>query len=129
MRTMILAAAVLATACGPRQVGAPAPKQGEPAAVSVRTVLTTQALVGQTVLVSGYCLPAATPAKAHGTQPVRRSDWQLEEHGVAVWVNGPKPAECSAATEARSTITATVAQDTIPEFGRVRQLRPYLVAR
>ncbi len=130
MRTMILAAAVLATACGPQQVGAPAPKQGDAPAVSVRTVLTTEALVGQTVVVSGYCIPAARPAKAHGTQPVKRSDWQLEEHGVAVWVNGPKPAECSASpTEARSTITAVVAQDTIPASGRVRQIRPYLVAR
>ncbi len=130
MRTMILAAAVLTTACGSQQVGAPAPKQGELPAVSVGAVLTTQALVGQTVVVSGYCIPAAKPAKAHGTQPVRHSDWQLTEGGAAVWVSGPKPAECSASpAEARSTITATVAQDTIPEFGRVRQIRPYLVAR
>jgi hypothetical protein len=127
---MILAAAVLATACGPQQVGAPAPKRGELPAVSVGTVLTTQALVGHTVVVSGYCIPEATPAMAHGTQPVRSNDWQLTEGGAAVWVSGPKPAGCAeSAKDERSTITAVVAQDTIPATDRTQSLRPYLVAR
>jgi hypothetical protein len=99
--------------------------------VSVRQVLTTQALVGETVVVSGRCLGTAATRLAQGAQPRAGRAWQFEDNGVAVWVDGPMPAGCgrSAASAEPAVITARVAQDTTPVLSRPRYVRQYLVTR
>ena len=129
MRALLtgMAAACLA-ACHPANSGsAPAPLK-----VSVHEVLTTPSLVGKAVEVSGRCLGYSVPTLAKGSPPVTRSDWQLEDKGEAVWVNGPMPEGCTATTpaESASTISALVAQDTLPILGGGKpEARQYLVRK
>jgi hypothetical protein len=114
--------------CHPGVGGGPAPAVAAPA-VTVRQVLTTQALVGETVVVSGRCLGDATPAVAKGSRPFSGSVWQFEDNGVAVWVAGPKPAGCGSGSAPAAQITARVAQDSLPLFSQPRTTRQYLVVR
>lgn len=127
MREILQAVVLLGSvaACHPGVTPAPAPEPGAPI-VTVRQVLTTQALAGAFVRVSGRCLAAGAEARALGPRPGSGQDWQLEQHGVAVWVQGPRPPEC-AATTAETTLLARVEQDTIPRLSRARMLRQYLV--
>jgi hypothetical protein len=96
---------------------------------TVRELLSSDRDVGRMVRVSGQCLGYGKPV-AEGMPPRSRSDWQLEDGGVAIYVTGPLPAGCSAtagATE-RTTIVARVAQDTMPAMGnREATPRRYLV--
>lgn len=118
--------AAVAAGCHPANTGStPAP-----AKVSVHEVLTTPSLVGKSVEVTGRCLGYSVPTVAKGSPPVSRSDWQLEDQGEAVWVNGPLPTGCTATTPAESagTITARVAQDTTAGLGgQPAMIRQYLV--
>jgi hypothetical protein len=117
-----------ATACHPANGGSvPAPQK-----VSVHDVLTTPSLTGKAVEVTGRCLGYSVPTVARGSPPVTRSDWQLEDQGEAVWVNGPMPSGCTATTpaESASSISALVVQDTLPGLGGQKPaLRQYLVRR
>lgn len=128
MRRTFTALLISAAACHPANGGSvPAP-----AKVSVHDVLTMPALVGKAVEVNGRCLGYSVPTVAKGSPPVTRSDWQLEDHGEAVWVNGPMPQGCSATApaESASTISALVAQDSMPALGgQTPVLRQYLVRR
>lgn len=96
-----------------------------PPAVTVRQVLTMQALAGEKVEVSGRCLGKGAPILARGALPSGQA-WQLEQNGVATWVAGPMPRGCEAGPV---TITARVAQDTLPKFSPPRTIRQYLVVR
>lgn len=119
--------AAMSVACHPANGGS----VPGPAKVSVHDVLTTPALVGKSVEVTGKCLGYTVPTIAKGSPPVSRSDWQLENGGEAVWVNGPLPAGCTATTpaESASTIAAVVAQDTMPGLGgKAGATRQYLVS-
>jgi hypothetical protein len=115
-------------ACHPANGGSvPAPQK-----VSVHDVLTTPSLVGKAVEVNGRCLGYSVPTVAKGSPPVTRSDWQLEDKGEAVWVNGPMPQGCSATApaESASTISALVAQDSLTMLGGQKPvLRQYLVTK
>ncbi len=113
--------------CHPAVSGGPAPAVAAPK-VTVREVLTMQALVGETVVVSGRCIGDATPAVAKGSRPFSGSVWQFEDNGVAVWVAGPKPAGCGSGSAA-AQLTARVVQDSLPLFSRPRATRQYLVVR
>lgn len=128
MRYLISAVAAGVLACHPANSGsAPVPEK-----VSVHDVLTRPALTGKAVEVTGRCLGYSVPTLAKGSPPVTRSDWQLEDQGEAVWVNGPLPDGCTATTpaESASTIAAMVAQDTMVALGgQERALRQYLVRR
>ncbi len=128
MRPLFGALLVTAMACHPAN-GASAPT---PQKVSVHDVLTTPSLVGKAVEVNGRCLGYSVPTVAKGSPPVTRSDWQLEDKGEAVWVTGPLPAGCTATTpaESASTISATVAQDTVPGLGTQKgTMRQYLIRK
>jgi hypothetical protein len=121
------AALLLAGVVGfqPAVRGGPAPAANPPA-VTVRQVLTTQALVGETVVVTGRCLGKNAPTVARGSRPFSGRVWQIEDNGVAAWVIGPMPEGCGGGT---AMITARVAQDTLPRFSPPRTVRQYLVVR
>lgn len=122
-KVAVLLAGVVA--CQPAMRSGPAPAATAPA-VSVRQVLTTQTLVGQTVVVTGRCLGKADPTVAKGSRPFSGRVWQIEDNGVAAWVVGPMPEGCGAGAAA---ITARVAQDTLPKWSPPRTVRQYLVVR
>lgn len=128
MRHLLSAMLAGVLACHPANGGSvPTPQK-----VSVHDVLTTPALTGKAVEVTGRCLGYSVPTVAKGSPPVTRSDWQLEDQGEAVWVNGPLPDGCTMTTpaEGASTISAVVAQDTVPGLGgQTPALRQYLVRR
>jgi len=105
--------------------GGPAPTPA-PAVVTVRQVLTTQALAGEMVVVTGRCLGKDAPTLAKGSRPLSARVWQIEDNGVAAWVVGPAPAGCSGGT---TKIAAQVAQDTLPRWSAPRTVRQYLVVR
>ena len=111
--------------CGPAVSGGPAPAVAPPA-VTVRQVLTTQALVGETVVVTGRCLGENATTVAKGPRPLSARVWQIEDNGVAAWVVGPSPAGCDGGT---TKVAAQVAQDTLPRFSPPRTVRQYLVMR
>lgn len=127
MITIYKAVVLLAGMAGihPAADKAPAPAD-HPPAVTVRQVLTMQALAWQTVQVSGRCLANGTPALAVGSRPYSGRVWQLEDNGVATWVIGEMPKACR---EGNATITARVVQDTLPLFSPPRTLRQYLMVR
>jgi hypothetical protein len=87
--------------------------------VTVDQLLRSQDWNGKTVTVSGTCLGYRVPPVAVGNPPRTRSDWQLESGGVAIYVTGPLPPGCSAATGGTSpgTITALVQEDTLRALG------------
>jgi hypothetical protein len=128
VKPTITALLIALAACHPANGGSvPTPQK-----VSVRDVLTTPSLVGKAVEVTGRCLGYSVPTVAKGSPPVTRSDWQLEDQGEAVWVNGPMPQGCSATTpaESASTVSARVAQDSLATLGGAKPtLRQYLVVR
>jgi hypothetical protein len=103
----------------------PAPMNG-PLTVTVLQVLTTQALVGERVQVTGRCLGKDAPVVARGSRPFSGGTWQLEDNGVAAWVLGPMPKSCNGGT---ATITAQVVQDSLPRLSPPRTLRQFLVVR
>lgn len=109
----------------PAASSGPAPATTPPA-VTVRQVLTMQALVGETVVVTGRCLGKDAPAVAEGSRPYSGGMWQLEDNGVAAWVAGPMPKACDGTS---TVITARVAQETLPRFGPARSVQRYLVVR
>jgi hypothetical protein len=113
----------ISVGCQPAVSRGPAPA---PEAVTVRQVVTTQALVGATVMVTGRCLGQDSPVVALGGRPQSGQVWQIEENGVAAWVIGPRPKDCDDGTAA---ITARVAQDTLPRLSPSRWARQYLVVR
>jgi hypothetical protein len=121
------AALLLAGVVGfqPAVIGGPTPA-ATPPAVTVRQVLTMQALVGETVVVTGRCLGKDAPTVAKGSRPFSGGVWQIEDNGVAAWVTGAMPKECDGGT---AMITARVAQDTLPRFSPPRTVRQYLVVR
>lgn len=110
----------------------PMPDGGSPVPATVHEVLTRPSLTGRLVQVRGTCLGYSTPTVAAGAPPATRSDWQLEDQGEAVWVTGALPTGCSATQPAAapSTITALVAQDTLPGLGgRPGVARRFLINR
>jgi len=68
--------------------------------------------------VEGVCI-GYSRVQAVGPQPRTRSDWQLVDDSVAVWVVGPYPQGCSGTvpSQAAGTYTVTVAMDTLPALG------------
>lgn len=104
-------------------------KTGESASASlqteaptVRDLLTKSANVGKTVRIAGLCLGYG--ALAEGSPPNSRSDWQLAQDDVAIYVVGPLPGGCAPNGPATAvTIKAIVRQDTLPA-NPVRPKRP-----
>ncbi|HSA56565.1 MAG TPA: hypothetical protein VLE53_12730 [Gemmatimonadaceae bacterium] len=83
---------------------------------SIRDVVSSRALVGHRVRVTGRCLGAGSEHPL-GQPPRSRHEWQLEADGVAVFVIGPQPRGCRTGDGRKLTITALVAEDTLPAIG------------
>jgi hypothetical protein len=96
--------------------------------VALRDIVASRMFVGRRVRVSGRCLPALGE---HPLGPMPRTDeWQLEWQGLAVYVVGRRPLHCteSGMDAATVTITALVAEDTLPAIGDLPPApRRYLV--
>ena len=123
---------LIAAGCHSSAPANPAPAPADPAAVTVHEVLTTPALVGRLVRVTGRCLGYAEPLLAKGSPPRTRSDWQLEDGGEALWVTGPFPEGCTATTPANGTsqVRGVVAHDTLLALGGGAPVaRQYLVGQ
>lgn len=106
-----------------------APRREEIPLVTVRDLIDSDAYVGKRVQVTGRCHGYAADV-AVGPPPVTRSDWQLVDSKMAIYVSGSLPNDCSATegSSDRITVTAMVAQDTLPAFGnRPAMPRRYLV--
>ena len=105
------------------------PRSTADQSATVREIVASGALVGRRVRVAGRCLGYSTP-RAVGGPPRTRSDWQLEDDGVAIYVTGPLPVGCSPTEGARETTTilAIVAEDTLSaRRERPATARRYLV--
>jgi hypothetical protein len=104
--------------------GSPAPDRGDAPAVrerewSLREVLSSRALVGNRVRVTGRCLAPIGPQPL-GQPPRPWNEWQLEADGVAMFVIGPMPGACLVPGErVILTIEALVAEDTLPAIGNL----------
>ena len=88
-------------------------------------------LVGKTVRVLGACAGWSGPAG--GPPPLSRSDWQLQDDRVGIWVSGPLPQGCDPVNppaEEIFEILASVAVDTVsaPGVGQGR-VRYFLIRR
>ena len=92
---------------------------------TLRHLLVSRAFIGRRVRVTGRCLRGP---HALG-QPPRPNQWQLESDGVAMFVIGNPPPECSPAARTDSlTVTALVAEDTLPAIGDLPPVpRSYLI--
>jgi hypothetical protein len=104
-----------AESAGP-QVRIPPGRQVKPdTSVTVAEIAGSSALVGRRVRVQGRCMGYSTPL-AVGPPPRTRSDWQLENGGVAIYVVGDFPPGCSPTTGSTEpvTIIGVVTEDTIP---------------
>src|SRR6187455_1635195 len=83
---------------------------------SLRDVMASGALVGRRVRVKGRCLPRdVDDAPAQPTQS--STEWQLAADGIAIFVVGALPGRCAAHGDVTVTITAIVAEDTLPPIG------------
>lgn len=84
---------------------------------SLRDVVASDALVGRRVRVSGRCLTPSRGSVLDLRTPVLLV-WQLEADGVTVFVAGSPPPECASGKgQQQVTITALVAEDTLPAIG------------
>lgn len=93
---------------------------------TVRTLLTDPSSVGRTVRITGLCLGYGN--RAEGPPPFSRSDWQLAQDEVAIYVVGRIPTQCAPnGPPSTVTITALVRQDTLrANTMRPRRPRQYL---
>lgn len=109
----------------------PAPKeQSAIPLVKVQDLVDAPDLVGQAVRVRGRCLGYGSE-HVPGSPPRTRSDWALEDEGVAIYVTGPFPAGCSGLVPGEDPImiNAVVAVDTLTAYSDgSRSLRYFLVA-
>jgi hypothetical protein len=99
--------------------------------VEISKILSTPQYVGRTVTTNGKCIGYSTRV-AEGPPPRTRSDWQLEDSGVGIWVVGAFPAGCTGAEGdgRRISVRALVAEDTVQLLAPAsRKSRRYLVAR
>jgi hypothetical protein len=82
---------------------------------------------GQRVEVTGTCIDQFHAGAGAGAPPVSRSDWQLASGTRVVYVVGRMPTSC--ATEAATTISATVGVDTTIIAGKARPRRYLVIPR
>ena len=105
------------------------PRQKADTSVTVAEIAGSSALVGKRVRVTGRCMGYSTPL-AVGPPPRTRSDWQLADGGVAIYVVGTFPPGCSPTTGSSEpvTIIGVVAEDTIPaRLERPARARRFMV--
>jgi len=105
------------------------PGEQEPVTLTVKEVTNSSWQAGGLVSVRGTCLRRGA-GQAVGAPPLTRSDWELGEDSVAVWVSGPRPPDCTAETGATvsMTVDGVVALDTLRTMDGDRLPRVYLVA-
>jgi hypothetical protein len=101
------------------------PAPGGP--LSVSAFLDRPVSPGQRVQVTGTCLDQFHARGSAGPPPVSRSDWQLASGTQVVYVVGRMPTSC--ATEAATSISATVGIDTTMIAGTSRPRRYLVIPR
>ena len=96
--------------------------------VSIRELVNGAVQVGKIVRTRGQCIGYATPV-AEGSPPRTRSDWQLEDGGIAVWVVGAFPPGCTGAGGDGTFITVSglVAEDTVVVLNGPAHVRRFLI--
>lgn len=96
----------------------PSPPSDAGPLVHLRAILNGDVEVGRRVRVEGVCI-GYSRVLAVGPQPRTRSDWQLVQDSVAVWVVGPYPPGCSGTipSEEAGTYVVVIAADTLPALG------------
>ena len=112
-----------------RPVAINVPRQKPDTSVTVAEIAGSSALVGKRVRVTGRCMGYSTPL-AVGPPPRTRSDWQLADGGMAIYVVGTFPPGCSPTTGSSEpvTIIGLVAEDTIPaRLERPARARRFMV--
>ncbi|HSW29178.1 MAG TPA: hypothetical protein VLH75_06735 [Longimicrobiales bacterium] len=105
------------------------PVPDAPPMVPLAAIVAGEVEVGRSVRVEGVCI-GYSRVQALGPQPRTRSDWQLVDDTVAVWVVGSYPEACSGTVPSRSAgiYTMTVAMDTLPALGNApARHRVYLI--
>ena len=92
---------------------------------SLREILQSRAFVGRRVRLTGRCLDKPQTLD----RPLRLNQWQLEADGVAAFVIGVVPSQCSSPRDSTVlAVTAVVAEDTLPAIGDLPPApRRYLV--
>lgn len=96
--------------------------------LSVKELLQDSSLAGRIVILRGTCLRHSA-GQAKGSPPLTRSDWELGGGTEAVWVSGPRPANCSVekGASASNTVKGRVHADTLRMFDGREEMRLYLV--
>ena len=96
--------------------------------VSVRELVNGAVHVGKVVRTRGQCIGYSTPV-AEGSPPRTRSDWQLEDDGIAVWIVGAFPTGCTGAGGDGTIITVSglVAEDTVVALNGRAHVRRFLI--
>ncbi|MHB1192812.1 MAG: hypothetical protein ACYC6F_07170 [Longimicrobiales bacterium] len=94
------------------------PGSDTPSMVPLAAIVAGDVEVGRSVRVEGVCI-GYSRVQAVGPQPRTRSDWQLVDDSVAVWVAGSYPQGCSGTVPSGSAgiYTMKVAMDTLPALG------------
>ena len=102
----------------PAEAVSPSPSGDALPFIHLRAVLEGDAEVGRRVRVEGVCI-GYSRVLAVGPQPRTRSDWQLVQDSVAVWVVGPYPPGCSGTvpSEGAGTYVVVIAAETLPALG------------
>jgi hypothetical protein len=93
-----------------------APEIGIDTVKSLRDVVGYRTLVGHLVRVTGRCHDTVRE-RPLGQSPRTQPAWLLESDGVMVFVTGTTPTTCAGRTVAVVTVTAFVAEDTLPAIG------------
>ena len=94
-----------------------APETPVDTVASLRAIVGRRTLVGHLVRVSGRCHDTVRQG-ALGQSPRTQPAWLLESDGVMVFVTGTTPRVCVGRSGVRMvTVTAFVAEDTLPAFG------------
>jgi hypothetical protein len=96
--------------------------------VSIRELVNGAVQVGKVVRTHGQCIGYSKPV-AQGPPPRTRSDWQLEDGGIAIWVVGAFPPGCTGAggDGTRITVSGSVAEDTVVALNGRGHVRRFLI--
>jgi hypothetical protein len=83
---------------------------------SLREIVGRRTLVGHLVRITGRCHDTVRRSPL-GQSPRTQPAWLLESDGVMVFVTGTTPTACAERNAAVVTVTAFVAEDTLPAIG------------
>lgn len=126
MRPFSLAFSIVLLGLGCRSPQRGAAPSERPSDLPIKAVETMRA--GANALVAGYCL-SEERSEAIGGPPETRSDWQLSDGLMAIWVTGARPLRCSEDSRKLLRVRGVVEIDTVTLLNGARVVRRYLSAR